>query len=135
MTALSTWDIKTGYSSFQLSSGWYSPPPPQISQLHKFRVDRQLYSPYFSLLQMVQFKLSALFILAAAVVAPTVAVPTGGSGNVQGATSQPAQSTQQSAQSAPISQQFAPSAPSSQQSSQQSAQQSTQSSQSIGKSK
>jgi len=84
---------------------------------------------------MVQFKLSALFILAAAVVAPTVAlpVPTDGGGTVQGATSQPAQSAQQSAQSAPISQQFAQSPQSSPQSSQQSAQ-STQSTQSIGKS-
>ena len=49
-----------------------------LPQLHNFRVDRQIYSYYNSLFNMVHIKLSMIaFILAAAAIAPVVALPAG----------------------------------------------------------
>ena len=57
---------------FPFSSGWHSLPTHHNNIT--FRVDRQIYS-YISLFDMVQIKLSVALILAAAAIAPVVALP------------------------------------------------------------
>ena len=78
-------DELTSYKSGWLHFGYINRQPyvslffrlaltPHTSQQHNFRVDRQIYS-YISLFDMVQIKLSVAFILAAAAIAPVVALP------------------------------------------------------------
>ena len=59
---------------FPLSSGWFSFPYITEKKLQDFCVDRKT-SSYYSLFNMVQIKLSVVFILAAAAIAPILALP------------------------------------------------------------